>query len=476
MVVVDAAHGDFAAAADELFTGGAADLQTFFDHTALEVKAGGGGLKEEEEEEEEELEWLSNKDAFPAVETMAPAGGARPRKNGVRRRRCLHCGAERTPQWREGPEGPGTLCNACGVRYRAVGRLAPEYRPLSSPTFCPELHSNRHRRVLEMRRPREEGESAKEKAFSGEQELVLEMMAFSGTRARPRTRGLRRPRQVVWWSPSPPRPSAPAIHLWRSTTAQRLAASAAAPIAGGAPRDEVGLGVSAGELVKRPPLDRAVGKRRCGAKGTPPAPAPAASGGQRLCWNCGAEQTSPAPATGQQRCWNIGKEETTPRTSATKPRGAKMTPNDPATEPEQRMREPRETKNTPRAPATKPAGKLLLSKPKETKNTPRAPALLCELGKTPRAPATKPSAGQCQHCGTEETPQWRHGPDGRRTLCNACGMQFRAAGRLVPEYRPLSSPTFSPELHSNIRRNVAEMCRRREDLARAFPAAAAGDK
>ncbi|GJM84716.1 hypothetical protein PR202_ga00413 [Eleusine coracana subsp. coracana] len=273
MVVVDAAHGDFAAAADELFTGGAAaDLQTFFDHTALEVKAGGGGLKEEEEgEEEEELEWLSNKDAFPAVETMAPAGGARPRKNGVRRRRCLHCGADRTPQWREGPEGPGTLCNACGVRYRAVGRLAPDYRPLSSPTFCPELHSNRHRRVIEMRRPREEGGSAKEKAFAGGRE---------------------------------PGPAA----------------------------DEGLAAASAGGVVE-----------------------------------------------------------------------------------------------------------------------PLAAAAAVSSGNPP-------------------------GPDGPRTLCTAGGMQFRAAGRLVPEYRPLRSPTFSPELHSNIRRNVAEMCRRREDLAKAIPAAATSEK
>nr|GMD25372.1 GATA transcription factor 11-like [Ipomoea batatas] len=56
-----------------------------------------------------------------------------------------------TPQWREGPMGPKTLCNACGVRYRS-GRLFPEYRPAASPTFVPTLHSNSHRKVVEMRR------------------------------------------------------------------------------------------------------------------------------------------------------------------------------------------------------------------------------------------------------------------------------------------------------------------------------------
>ena len=30
---------------------------------------------------------------------------------------CLNCGSTDTPQWRVGPLGPRTLCNACGVRY-----------------------------------------------------------------------------------------------------------------------------------------------------------------------------------------------------------------------------------------------------------------------------------------------------------------------------------------------------------------------
>lgn len=69
-------------------------------------------------------------------------------------RRCLHCQSDRTPQWRAGPLGPKTLCNACGVRYKS-GRLLPEYRPATSPTFSSELHSNSHRRVVEMRRAME---------------------------------------------------------------------------------------------------------------------------------------------------------------------------------------------------------------------------------------------------------------------------------------------------------------------------------
>uniref|UniRef100_A0A1J3CQN7 GATA transcription factor n=1 Tax=Noccaea caerulescens TaxID=107243 RepID=A0A1J3CQN7_NOCCA len=65
-------------------------------------------------------------------------------------RKCMHCEVTKTPQWRLGPMGPKTLCNACGVRYKS-GRLFPEYRPAASPTFTPALHSNSHKKVAEMR-------------------------------------------------------------------------------------------------------------------------------------------------------------------------------------------------------------------------------------------------------------------------------------------------------------------------------------
>ncbi|OIW07684.1 hypothetical protein TanjilG_07726 [Lupinus angustifolius] len=181
---------------------------------------------------EEELEWLSNKDAFPAVETFVDITSIQPNlskhqtgsmlehstsssnsnnstnsisllagydnlkvpvrarsKSRSRRlpgnsgisaqhswtrqpskenakaevitiptigRKCLHCGAEKTPQWRAGPLGPKTLCNACGVRFKS-GRLVPEYRPASSPSFRSDLHSNSHRKVMEMRKQKQIG-------------------------------------------------------------------------------------------------------------------------------------------------------------------------------------------------------------------------------------------------------------------------------------------------------------------------------
>ncbi|RCV16897.1 hypothetical protein SETIT_3G175200v2 [Setaria italica] len=87
----------------------------------------------------------------PAPNAAAAAAAAASAGEG---RRCLHCETDKTPQWRTGPLGPKTLCNACGVRYKS-GRLVPEYRPAASPTFVVSKHSNSHRKVLELRRQKE---------------------------------------------------------------------------------------------------------------------------------------------------------------------------------------------------------------------------------------------------------------------------------------------------------------------------------
>ncbi|XXG45856.1 hypothetical protein AAC387_Pa02g0825 [Persea americana] len=87
----------------------------------------------------------------PKKKEAADAGGG---SSGGDGRKCLHCATEKTPQWRTGPMGPKTLCNACGVRFKS-GRLVPEYRPAASPTFMLMKHSNSHRKVLELRRQKE---------------------------------------------------------------------------------------------------------------------------------------------------------------------------------------------------------------------------------------------------------------------------------------------------------------------------------
>eukprot|EP00951_Prasinocladus_malaysianus_P025412 scaffold222750_cov39-Prasinocladus_malaysianus.AAC.1 len=51
-------------------------------------------------------------------------------------RECQFCGATSTPQWRRGPGGKDTLCNACGVRYRkSLGPGGFQGPAVSEPTI-----------------------------------------------------------------------------------------------------------------------------------------------------------------------------------------------------------------------------------------------------------------------------------------------------------------------------------------------------
>lgn len=45
-------------------------------------------------------------------------------------------------------------------------------------------------------------------------------------------------------------------------------------------------------------------------------------------------------------------------------------------------------------------------------------------------PVAKPVM-ECQHCSSSRTPEWRRGPNGSRTLCNACGLYY---SKLVKRY------------------------------------------
>lgn len=107
-----------------------------------------------------ESEFLIPTPTLPTVTVPRKQAKTAPRRkdndggSGGDGRRCLHCMTDKTPQWRTGPNGPKTLCNACGVRYKS-GRLVPEYRPAASPTFVLTKHSNSHRKVLELRRQKE---------------------------------------------------------------------------------------------------------------------------------------------------------------------------------------------------------------------------------------------------------------------------------------------------------------------------------
>ncbi|CAG8904892.1 unnamed protein product [Penicillium nalgiovense] len=44
------------------------------------------------------------------------------------------------------------------------------------------------------------------------------------------------------------------------------------------------------------------------------------------------------------------------------------------------------------------------------------------------------SALRCHSCNRSETPEWRRGPDGSRTLCNACGLHYAKLSRRTGKF------------------------------------------
>jgi len=48
----------------------------------------------------------------------------------------------------------------------------------------------------------------------------------------------------------------------------------------------------------------------------------------------------------------------------------------------------------------------------------------------------------CRHCGTTDTPEWRRGPDGRKSLCNACGLHYSKLVKRENMAVPQLSRTF----------------------------------
>lgn len=61
---------------------------------------------------------------------------------------------------------------------------------------------------------------------------------------------------------------------------------------------------------------------------------------------------------------------------------------------------------------------------------------------------------QCVHCHTTETPLWRAGPSGPKTLCNACGVRWKKTGSVIPRAKraPSSSPSTINKTSSGVRK------------------------
>ncbi|CAN6460273.1 unnamed protein product [Victoria cruziana] len=59
-------------------------------------------------------------------------------------------------------------------------------------------------------------------------------------------------------------------------------------------------------------------------------------------------------------------------------------------------------------------------------------------------------ARRCATCATTHTPLWRNGPNGAKTLCNACGIRFKKEERrtnLGTDSRGMTRSSKKPKVH-----------------------------
>ncbi|XP_031739578.1 GATA transcription factor 18 isoform X2 [Cucumis sativus] len=59
-------------------------------------------------------------------------------------RRCANCDTTSTPLWRNGPRGPKSLCNACGIRFKKEERRAAAATVNSSVAESNHHHHHHH--------------------------------------------------------------------------------------------------------------------------------------------------------------------------------------------------------------------------------------------------------------------------------------------------------------------------------------------
>ncbi|KAF2643807.1 hypothetical protein P280DRAFT_217871 [Massarina eburnea CBS 473.64] len=53
--------------------------------------------------------------------------------------------------------------------------------------------------------------------------------------------------------------------------------------------------------------------------------------------------------------------------------------------------------------------------------------------------------GRCHSCNRAETPEWRRGPDGARTLCNACGLHYAKLTRKMGGKQAMAGSNLRPK-------------------------------
>ena len=69
---------------------------------------------------------------------------------------------------------------------------------------------------------------------------------------------------------------------------------------------------------------------------------------------------------------------------------------------------------------------------------------------------TRPVPMTCRQCGTSDTPLWRYGPEGSKSLCNACGIRWKRANKYrlsggirKRKHVPIAASRHQPKIQTN---------------------------
>ncbi|CAJ2654440.1 unnamed protein product [Trifolium pratense] len=347
--------------------------------------------------------------------------------------KCMHCEVTETPQWREGPKGPRTLCNACGVRYRS-GRLFPEYRPAASPTFEASLHSNSHKKVLEIRNKDNANMKSNwffDNNFNGVSDEILEDVVefFDFPHEDVETDAVEHDLNDQFKhleEPSLGIFSVPSSELYGETQNEKpnsINNFAAAELSHIDRRNNVNASLKDQQALA---ATKTMVIQMVSFNGT----------NLRKCQTYSPVSVFESSSYSSVENFNFEL----PVIPAKRPRN-KL----------QRLSSAFLKHQLEKQCAGKSSSKVQ-RKPSKKDISSLSDGI--EMKRSALQDSATPT--KCMHCEVTETPQWREGPKGSRTLCNACGVRYRS-GRLFPEYRPAASPTFEASLHSNSHKKVLEI-------------------
>ncbi|XP_047943902.1 uncharacterized protein LOC125190610 isoform X2 [Salvia hispanica] len=490
-------------------------------------------------------------------------------------KKCSHCQSTKTPLWREGPLGPKTLCNACGVRYRS-GCLFPEYRPAASPTFVPSQHSNSYMKVAEMRSaaklmevkikvaplssPQTEAKIDEPPKAPQVEAKILELpnshmkveeMRTAAKLMEVKTKGAPlSPQTEANFDEAPKAPQLeakilelpnshmkvaetrsaaklmevkikivgtseqkqPTKHVKQMQLAKHDDTSSSLQIAGAPKRMQLAehVDTSSSLQIAEVPEKKLLAKDDDTSSSFQIAGAP-----KRMQLAKHVDTSSSLQIAGAPKRKLLAKHDDTysshiplqNKSTKVQESGAFCTQSrvsllhdssylryrlkyvEPGgVDPTNSMSGKKsrkvpvavgDSKNLPQTNDTslhgsnpaplqkasnsmrgKKSRKRLLQLPVSVdvmKNSPKNEASSLYISDPAALNPTCPAVVEkCAHCKSTKTPQWREGPLGPKTLCNACGLRYRT-GRLLPEYRPAASPTFVPSLNSNSHRKVVRM-------------------